>query len=280
MGVYWLSIFDKTIRINCDDTRMNDLVLAVYGSMQVPENQVTLPPDIDYVLSRTDREGEEYCIQRRGEKAIYSNDDGLFIYLLEKDMTIELEVQRSDLYFLHAAALEYLGRIHLLVAESGGGKSTTAWALMHHGFNYSSDELAPVQLDTMQILIYPHAVCQKTEAPEPYNLPSNTILTSRTLHVPVESLPCNLVKESLEIASIFFVKYNPETKIPSTKSVSRAEATARVYANGLNQLAHPADGLDAAEAIASHCLCYELNTAKLEDTCELVKTLLDNEFNH
>lgn len=278
MGVYWLSIFGKTISIDCDDTEMNNLVLGVYGAMQVPENQVTTPPDINYVLSRTNREGEEYCIQRLGEKPIYSDDDGLFIYLLEKDMTIELEVQRSDLYFLHAAALEYRAKIHLLIAESGGGKSTTAWALMHHGFNYSSDELAPVQLDTMRVLIYPHAVCQKTEAPEPYGLPSSTIVTSRTLHIPIDYLPCELVERPFELASIFFIKYDPENKSPTLMRVSRGEATARVYANGLNQLAHEADGLEAAQAIASHSDCYVLNTANLEETCELVKSLLDGEL--
>ena len=275
MAIYWFSIFDRTIRINCDDTEMNNLVLGVYGSMQVSEEQATFPPDIDYVLSRTDREGEMYCIERLGEKAIYSDDDGLFIYLLEKDMTIELEVQRSDLYFLHAAALEYKNNIHLLIAESGGGKSTTAWALLHHGFNYSSDELAPVELKDMTILRYPHALNQKTHPPEPYPLPSNTITTSRTMHVPTDSLPCMLTSKPLELSSIFFVQYDSSNVEPSIQDVSSGEATARIYANGLNQLAHEADGLAAAAQIALHAKCFHLNTASLDKTAELVKSFLD-----
>jgi hypothetical protein len=50
-------------------------------------------------------------------------DDGELLYIVEKDLTIELQKLRRDLYFLHAAALAIAQNAFLLVAPSGGGKS-------------------------------------------------------------------------------------------------------------------------------------------------------------
>jgi len=273
----WFSIFDRDIRVVCEDSELLTMLTSVYGSMQITPAK-TLVPNLDYHLYRSDKPGKEYCVHREGQKPVYSDDDGLFLYQFEKDMTIKLEGIRQDLYFLHAAALEYNGNIHLLVAESGGGKSTTAWALMHHGFNYASDELAPIELEEMKVNIYPHALCQKTSPPEPYSLPAKTLYTSRTLHIPTEAMPCKIVADSLDLQSIFFVRYDPQAALPTIKTVSAGEAGARVYANGLNQLAHASDGLDAALEIAQHCNCYELQSAGLKETCELVAATLGKDM--
>ena len=55
-------------------------------------------------------------------------------YMLEKDMAVELQKRRSELLFLHSAAVERGNEACLLAAEAGSGKSTTTWALLHHGF--------------------------------------------------------------------------------------------------------------------------------------------------
>jgi len=275
-----LSIFDRTIRVACEDAGLERLLLGVYGSLAVEQFADDQAPDLDYKVALGDSADKDrkYCIHRVGQHPIFSGDIGLFLYQFEKDMTIRLEEMRNDLYFLHAAALEYKGKIHLLVAESGGGKSTTGWALLHHGFNYASDELAPVELETMTVRVYPHALCQKTRPPEPYLLPDATLCNERTLHIPAEVLPCQVVTDSLPLKSIFFVRYDPEATSPAIKPVSAGEAGARIYANGLNQLAHPSDGLDAALEIAQHCHSFELQSAGLQDTCELVKALLDKDM--
>ena len=277
MTILWFYIFERRIRVRCEVAHLRELLLRVYGHMLLTQqNDVSCTPDLDYKIYYSNHSERLICVHREGCMPEYAEDDGLFLYLFEKDMTVALERIRHDLFFLHAAALEYGGNIHLLVAESGGGKSTTSWALLHHGFRYASDELAPVQLDSMKVLTYPHALCLKSEPPLPYNLPDETLCTERTLHVPVKSLPSTAVSEVLPLKSIFFVKYSPELKSPSVAAVSVAQAGARVYANGLNQLAHPADGLDAAIQIAQHSQCFDLKSVGLESTCQLVIDVLDH----
>ncbi len=279
LSVFWLSIFDRKIRVQCDVTELRTLLLGVYGGLLQAQVDDQWQPDLDYRIYHDNDPDRKICMHRLGQNVQYAEDDGLFLYLFEKDMTVALERIRQDLYFLHAAALEYRGRIHLLVAESGGGKSTTCWALLHHGFHYASDELAPVELGTMLVQPYPHALCLKTEPPLPYRIPEEVIYTSRTLHVPVEVLPSMVVDRFVALQSILFVRYNPAVQSPSMQSVSTAQAAARVYANGLNQLAHPGDGLDAALQIAQHCKCYALESTDLKATCQLVQDTLDKDLN-
>ena len=145
----------------------------------------------------------------------------------EQDLTVELQKRRSDLYFLHAAALERDGRALLLVAESGGGKSTTAWGLLHHGFRYASDELAPIDLATGRVHGFPHALCLKADPPAPYPLPAGTLRTSRSRHVPVGLLPAPLADGPLPLDAIVFLRYRPDLDGPAIRPMGTAEAAAR-----------------------------------------------------
>ena len=277
MSILWFSLFDRTVRVRCGSPELQTILLNVYSGLAVQQPTGIPEPDLDYEVAIMDRQPESILIQRDGQEPLYAEDTGLFLYQFEKDVTIALELIRSDLFFIHSAALEYNGRIHLLVAQSGGGKSTTSWALLHHGFQYASDELAPVNLDTLTVLPYPHALCLKSEPPAPYSLPADTFQTDRSLHVPVESLPCTIVNSPLPLQSILFVQYRPNES-PSITPISASDASVRVYTNGLNQLAHPADGLDAAIQIAQHCRCYELTSNDLHSTCELVRSTLDRDM--
>ena len=229
--------------------------------------------DLEYTVRMADESGGFY-LQPHGSPTLFASDDGDLIFCFEKDFTIALQLLRRDLYFVHAAALAIDGDAILLVAPSGYGKSTTTWGLLHHGFSYLSDELAPIDLDSLTVYPYAHALCLKREPPSDYPLPGQTLRTSRTLHVPARFLPAETVADSVPLAGILFVEYCPTALRPEIAPISKSEATARLFTQALNPLAHEEDGLRAATTISSRAkFCYALRSADLRETCELVAAL-------
>jgi len=262
-----LSVAGCSVRIECRNRALYDLLVQGYGAMRRPSGARV---DVSYG-ARLNRGERCYSIVRPGRRPLRAADDGSFIFLFEKELTIELQRRRRDLYFLHAAALELGGKAVLLVAPSGGGKSTLAWGLLHHGFRYLSDELAPVNLRSLSVLPYPHALCLKREPPRNYPLPPAILRTRRTLHVPATKLPSGTVLRPVPVSAVLFPEYfAAENTAPSLNRVSKGEAAARLFAQALNPLAHRDDGLAAAAAIACQAACYKLRFSDLRAGCELV----------
>lgn len=269
-----LTIFGRSVRVRCEDARTENLLLANYSHMQ---ESTAEGPELCYTVG-SQQGRRPFFINREGHGSLTAADDGEFLFLFEKDMTIELQKLRRDLYFIHAAVLESMGSAFMLIAPSGGGKSTTTWGLLHHGFNYLSDELGPVDLKTHEVHPYPHAICLKDNPPGPYPLPGNTVYTARTLHVPTENLPGKLGEGPIPLQAVFFLNYCPGIPEPALQPVSKAQATARIFAATLNLLAHPGEGLDGAIAIAKQCASFELRAADLRQTCELLRTSVDQMY--
>jgi len=267
-----LSIFDHVVQISCQNRAIFDLLANGYSSMLRQGGGARA--NLEYTINENNGPGE-YCIVRAGCPPLPAIDDGELIFLFEKDLTIELQRLRRDLYFVHAAALEISGNGILLVAPSGQGKSTLTWGLLHHGFRYLSDELAPLDLRTMKVAPYPHALCLKREPPEPYPLPAQIFRTSRTFHVPTPMLPNQTLSQPVPVTAMFFLEYSPKDQTGATlQSISKGEAASRLFAQALNPLAHMEDGLPAAIAIACNAACYKLRSADLRSSCDLVSDLV------
>ena len=213
MPLFRFSLFGQLVLVACETDEPAALLDAVYGAFACPDEPAAPGDALAYTIGGSSAGG--FLLQREGEAPVHAANDGMLLFHLEQDLTVELQKRRSDLYFLHAAALERDGRAVLLVAESGAGKSTTAWGLLHHGFRYASDELAPVDLSTGTVHGFPHALCLKAEPPAAYPLPVGVLRTSRTLHVPVHLLPSPLAPTPLPVHAIVFLRYHPRATGPS-----------------------------------------------------------------
>jgi len=221
--------------------------------------------------------GQEYIVTETdtgfmlegGASEVLAEDLGALIYHLDKNLTLSLQQVRKDLCFIHAGAVMAPdGRVIILTASSGSGKSTMTWALLHHGFGYLSDELAPIDPGTLEVHGFPHALCLKHYPPDPYKLPEATLVTTRTMHVPVASAHTHG-----KLAAIFFVNHQHPEDHPVLAEVSPARAAMYLYANTLNPLAHPNEGLDAIAAIAQSVPSYYLNSSNLGAACHTVRKL-------
>jgi hypothetical protein len=94
------------------------------------------------------------------------------------------------------------------------------------------------------------------------------------LHIPAAILPGGVSRESVPLVDAFFLRYQREASCPAIRPLSQAAATARLLANALNPLAHPAAGLDGAITLMSEVAPFELLSADLLATCALlVETL-------
>lgn len=267
----FLSVFQKTILVRCNDAVSRELLESGYGALTVPSVTAI---DFSYTIGQLEADAG-FFLTRDGQDQIVARHVAEFLFFFEKDITLELQRRRSDLYFLHAAAVEHKNKAVIIVAASGTGKSTTTWGLLHMGFHYLSDELAPIGLDTMTVQAFPHALNLKSEPPGPYPLPLKTLRTSETLHVPVELLPGQASLMPIPVAAVFFLKRESVSLRPQRRALSVGEASIRLLANALNPLAHHADGLDAAIAIARQARCFELQVAGLVETCEMLRAALE-----
>jgi hypothetical protein len=266
-----LTVLGDNVHIQCTDPEAQTLLALNYGQMQGHVASAAL----HYTVGKCP-DSAAFFITRQGQDPLIAEDPGAFLFCFEKDLTIMLQKrQRGRFYVVHSAVLAAAGKAFMLVGASGSGKSLTTWALLHHGFRYLSDELAPVDLNTLEAHPYPHALCLKSPPPDTYPLPQQMLATSRALYIPVHALPSGVGTGPVPLAAVFFVRHDPDRTTPAVRPISKAEAGARLFVHALNPLAHPADGLDGAMEVVTHMACFELLTATLPATCTLVKATLD-----
>ena len=272
MQILRLKILGVYIHVQCKDPCSCEIISKGFSEF-ISESHKN-DAKLKYILGKSDNEAD-FELTLEGVSTDYYKSDYDFLYFFEKSITVELQKIRNDLFVIHSAALEYNNRACLLVASSGSGKSTTTWALLHNGFNYLSDELASIDIDSMIVHPYPHALCLKKEPPAPFGLPKETLYTSYTRHIPANCIPSKVIHDGVKLVAVFFVKYDPDADLPTIAPVSSAQAGARVYANTLNLLAHSRYGLDAAVKIGGNCQCFDMVTAGLQASCDLIKSEME-----
>lgn len=268
MGFLTLSVLDRGVRIVSDDAAVLELLTAAYGAM------ASEPPEVHLEYRVGQRADRRLFFSRNGSDPAEAEDEGDFLWQFDGDLAVELQNLRRDLYFVHSAALGFHEKACLLVGGIGAGKSTLGWGLLHHGFDYSSDELAPIDLESLGVRPYPRALCLKHEPGSAFPA-TGAVRTSRALYLPAAGLPAVVEQGPRRVAATFLLAFDPEVSEPSLRRISAAEATARIYPNVLNALAHPADGLDGAIRIATGTECFALTSADLEATCLLVKATVE-----
>jgi hypothetical protein len=262
-----LHIVGQAVEIVCDDPAATSTLRENYEALSCDEAKGA---DLRYRVS-AEPSTSRFLLRKHDGSAEHAADLGELVFQLEKAIIVAIQERRPDLLFLHAAALERDRAAWLLVGESGAGKSTTAWGLLHHGFSYLSDELAPIKLDTLEVLPYPHALCLKRRPPPPYLLPAEFLDLGRTIHVPSRSLPSVSRLDPCPLRAVFFMSQDARVREPCLHRVSAAEAAARLYVSTLNALAHEACGIDAVLRVAGRASCFVLQAGDLERTCALIE---------
>jgi hypothetical protein len=261
------TVLSQRVQIDCASPTLADLVAANFRALATASTREAV--DLHYAIDAGDT-CRPFVLRAPDGRTLVSHALDDLLFDLEKHLTVALQWRRPELLFLHAAVLARGERAWLLAGDSGAGKSTTTWALLHHGWRYLSDELAPVDLASGRVHPYPHALCLKRRPPAAYPLPEATLDLGRTLHVPPDALPAAAETLPRALGGIVFVRYRPGLRAPVLRPLGRAEACARLYVVTLNALAHPDQGLDAAKWLAEHVPSHALECDDLAAACELL----------
>lgn len=267
MPELYLSACGRTFRVQSDDPAVIDLLATVFKGLRSADAVGAQP-------------GRSYRIEQAGEGLQLFTDDGAWdvenqddlLFQIDKAITLALQNERSDLFFLHAGAVAFGNHVAVLAAPPGTGKSTLTLALLQRGLTYLSDELAPIDLRTLAVEPYPHGLCLKSVPPAPLTLPAGAVRREGRIHLPMNP-PAASSSVSWVLAACIFLRRD-ESRFEGLRKMSAASAVARLMANALNPLAHPGDGLEAAVIVGETVPGYELDISDLDAASAAVDTLL------
>lgn len=244
------------VRISVDDPRLIHPVSTAFAAF-VTTGRATAATPIE--MSVTTASGQSGWSVSGEQLTMNCEDLSGLLYCLDKIFSIALQLRRQELYFLHAAVLCLNGKAVVISGASGAGKSTLAWHLCNSGFTYLSDELAPIDVSTLEIHAYPRALCLKQITSRLAEPPDCALYAEHTVHIPADIQSAETIRKPAKLESIVFLSGNGGSSPPVLSEVSESTAAAMLYSHGLNQLAHARDGLDAVTRIAARVRSYSLS---------------------
>jgi hypothetical protein len=248
--------------VECDEDGIADSVFAVFGELRSVAQTHLEDAPARYQIHH-ESAGFRVVGPDGADVVLPAEDDVLFH--IDKSVTIALQLQRPDLFFLHAAVVSARGQAAVIAAPAGTGKSTLTLALARKGFTYLSDELAPIDAESCSVLPFRHALCLKSIPPDPLSLPTTTVRAGTRYHIPTSAL--GHADDASAPIGVFIFAERHSTRGPASRRISPAEAVARLMANALNPAAHRNDGLDAAVALCNRIPAFALNVCDLAMAC-------------
>jgi HprK-related kinase A len=174
---------------------------------------------------------------------------------------------------IHAATIEKDGRVAILPAPPGSGKSTLCAALVHRGWRLLSDELALISLDDLSITPLARPIGLKNDSIDIIrSYVENAVMstpahgttkgTVALLKAPSESIARQ--DETARPAWIITPNYQPDAD-PVLEPVSKAETCIAFGTNAINYSMHGARGFATLADVIDLCDCYRFTYSRLDD---------------
>ena len=166
----------------------------------------------------------------RGQNELeYRGDPANLADWLNRDILDQFIRAHPARLWLHAGAVEIAGRAVLIVGKSGQGKSTLVKHLLDSGWNYLSDEMAPVDTVSWEVSPYPRTPVRRVN-------PGHYVESIVRHPIKRETLPLQLSQVSRANARIGMIAF-PTFRYGSAASmrpVSAGEAALKLSASCTN----------------------------------------------
>lgn len=182
---------------------------------------------------------------------------------------------------LHAAVVERDGHAMILPAPPGSGKSTLCAGLIHRGWRLLSDELAVIDLTTLELLPIPRPVSLKNGSIEvirawaPEAALGPVVRETNKGAVAHCRPPAEAVASAERRAAAAWVvlpKWIADAPARLTP-LSNAQSMMRLIDNAFNYNVHGAVGFQALAGLVDRCRSYEFEYGSLDDAVRCLGAL-------
>lgn len=276
MQVRNLSFGDSSIEIVTHSDETRDMVDMLFKG--VP-SEGTHPAHARLEISQ-DRNG---CYRlSRDDKQIYEGDSLSALANSLMDTSIyNLADKCSSGMLFHAACLSWKGRGVILPAQSGHGKTTLSAWLLSNGFDYLTDELVYMPLNTLQAMCFGRPLNVKYGSREIIDeLLGDNRDDSSIIEGPVAMLvPPQLVRADNQpvepsVSMIFFPQFRADTEF-SLEKLSPAQTGMSMMACLVNARNLPGDGFKATVDLARKVPAYSITYPDFDGVLGTITGLLE-----
>lgn len=149
-GDLLLNLLGRHARVTVDDPEIRPLIRMLLQPFRAGD----LEPTADSTIGITKGDGQWVIALNDG---VYGATSDLWKALVDvRNAVVEVALaDRTDLMPLHAAAVVREGRALLLGGRPWAGKTTFSFRFLEDGWQYFSDDLAPIRIETGEVLAFP-----------------------------------------------------------------------------------------------------------------------------
>lgn len=276
MRTHYVSFADNSVAINYEDEDHGILLDYLFGDL---DNRKS-PEPLSHLRISQAEEPNDTRLEQDGS-SLYSGDcrTTLARTLVEKTLFTLVDRDESGLAF-HAAAVCSGETGVLIPGKSGAGKSTLAVWLATRGFNYLTDELVHVPLDTNRIEAFTRPInlkkngCEMLENEFDIKDTEDRILKNKRLSI----VPHRLINPTYKrlkpaISVILFPRLISEGE-HRLEPLSKAQAGLRLVECLVNGRNIPNHGIDQVSRIVREVPAYVLSYTGFKTLPDLLGDIL------
>lgn len=203
--------------------------------------------------------------------------------VLEWGFNLVIAMRYSRYLMLHSAALERSGRVMLLPAAPGSGKTTLCTALAHRGWRLFSDEFGLVRPETTTLVPVPRPMPLKNESipviraylPEADIGPEIPGTRKGTVaHVRVPAASVARAAEEAPPGWLVFPRWVAGAPLSLTE-VPKAEGFMRLATNAFNYDLHGERGFESLKSLVDRSRCFRLEYSDLDEAIAALGEMAD-----